>query len=135
MAVTGQAWLSTTAVTNPVVTLLLTMMLTDVTHTEQRIITNLTPQDAHSPSNKRPRAASDSRVKDLKAGEVVRRVAEEVQQGVARRGLHLRHRLVAPHLWDDEATVGGGETGCTLLNMTRHHPRQGEPTAVQQRSA
>ena len=103
------AWLSTTAVTNPVVTLLLTVMLTNVMHAQRRIITNLTPQSAHSPQNKRPRAAGDSRVKDLKAGEVVGRVAEEVQEGVARRGLHLRDRLVPPHLRDDEATAGGGQ--------------------------
>lgn len=44
-------------------------------------------------------------VGDVEASQVVGGVAEEVQQGEARLGHHLRHCLVAVVLWDNQATV------------------------------
>lgn len=59
----------------------------------------------------------DVRVGDVEASQVVGSVAEEVEQSVAGRRYHLRHRLVAPGLRHHQAAdenMRGDETRASL---------------------
>lgn len=60
-----------------------------------------------------PWESRHSRVKYLKSCQVVRSVAEEVEESEARRRLHFRNRLISSRLRDDESTAGRREKGFT----------------------